>query len=76
MCLRLNKNAKLVSRVKEWRKVSQMREPAGYLGVIVRRMKHRAAIQCDGVVLTFPREEMDAARAQGADAHVKLMPEH
>lgn len=51
MCLRLNKDEERNRRVREWRAVSQMREPAGYLGEIVRRMKYRAAVRCDGGVL-------------------------
>jgi hypothetical protein len=64
MCLRLNKDAKFDSRVKEWRKVSQMREPAGYLGAIVRRMKYRAAIQCDGDVWALPPQEANGTEAK------------
>jgi hypothetical protein len=56
MCLRLNKDAKSDGRVKAWRKVAQMREPAGYLGEIVRRMKYRAEIQRDGGVRALPEK--------------------
>jgi len=43
MCLRLNKDGKVDEGVSEQRKLAQMREPAGYLGDIVRRLKYRAA---------------------------------
>ena len=39
MCLRLNKDVNSDGHVMD---VAQMREPAGYLGEIVRRMKYRA----------------------------------
>jgi hypothetical protein len=63
MCLRLNKDAKSDGRVKAWRKVAQMREPAGYLGAIVRRMKYRAAVQCDGVMWALPEEVIGSEAA-------------
>ena len=65
MCLRLNKDAKSRGRVREWREVAQMREPAGYLGEIVRRMKYRAAVQRDGSVWALPEKTGELEHGAG-----------
>lgn len=60
MCLRVNKSAEPAPRAEPGR-YSGMREPNGYLGVIVRRLKAAEAAPVPGAAITARAEQGRAA---------------